>query len=120
MKVILPVEYDSMQTEICQSFGRAPYFLIFETNTSSSKFILNQAASSPGGAGIKASQTIVDSGAEAVIVPRIGQNASDVLTSAGIKVYQSQSNNILENISLLKEGNLPLLENAHPGFHRRG
>lgn len=119
MKVVLPVESNSMQTEICQSFGRAPYFLIYDTNINSGEFISNEAVASPGGAGIKAAQTIVDSKAEAVVVPRLGEKAANVLNAAGIKLYKSISANIVENVNLLMAGNLAILDSIHPGFHGR-
>ncbi len=118
MKIILPVDNKSMQAEISQSFGRAPYFLMYDLNKNVEAFIANTAASSPGGAGIKASQIIVDSGAQAVIVPRLGQNAYNVLQTGNIEVYKSIGNSIVENINLYKNKQLSILENVHPGFHR--
>ena len=53
-----------MQTDICESFGRAPYYLIYDTEKDEATFIDNSAATSTGGAGIKAAQVIVDSGAK--------------------------------------------------------
>ncbi len=118
MKIVLPVDTNSMQTEICQSFGRAPYFLLYDTEKNIDVFISNTAAQSPGGAGIKAAQIIIDSGANAVLVPRLGQNACNVLKSAGIKVFKTISNGVVENINLYKNNKLSPLETVHPGFHR--
>lgn len=33
MKVAIPVDDQSMETKICVSFGRTPYFLIYDTET---------------------------------------------------------------------------------------
>lgn len=118
MKVVLPVENDSMQTEICQSFGRACCFLVYDLEKNAQVFVSNTAATAPGGAGIKAAQIVVDTGAKAVIVPRLGQNAYNVLESAGIKILKAINNNVVENINLYKNQKLLPLENVHPGFHR--
>ena len=51
MKIAIPVDDASMDTTICVSFGRAPYFLIYDTESKNAKFISNSAAASQGGAG---------------------------------------------------------------------
>lgn len=60
---------------------------------------------------------VVDQKADAVIVPRIGKNASDVLDLAGIKIYKSKTSDIMENIHGLEAGELEILTDIHPGFH---
>ena len=80
MKIAIPVDNASINTTICISFGRTPYFLIYDTETKEAVFLDNSAAASQGGAGIKAAQTIVDSKAEALITPRCGENAAEVLS----------------------------------------
>jgi predicted Fe-Mo cluster-binding NifX family protein len=83
-------------------------------------FLDNNAAASQGGAGIKAAQTISDSGAEAVITPRCGENAAQVFKAAGIKLYQSINQSVKDNIQAFKEGKLNPLEQIHPGLHQHG
>ncbi len=70
-------------------FGRAPYFMIYDTETKKSDFLDNSAAASTGGAGIKVAQAIVDSKANALLTPRCGENAADVLKAADIKIYKT-------------------------------
>ncbi|UWG95555.1 NifB/NifX family molybdenum-iron cluster-binding protein [Dehalobacter sp. DCM] len=120
MKIVIPVDNNSMDTTVCISFGRAPYFLIYETETEEKSFINNSAAASQGGAGIKAAQSIVDSGAEAIITPRCGENAAEVIKAAGIIMYRTINNSIQDNLQALKEGRLTLLDEIHAGFHQRG
>jgi predicted Fe-Mo cluster-binding NifX family protein len=80
----------------------------------------NSAAASQGGAGIKAAQNIVDHGAEAIISPRCGENAAEVLNAAEIKIYKSINNSIRDNIEAFKQGKLNLLHEIHPGLHQHG
>ena len=61
MKIAMPVDEKTMESSVCLSFGRTPYFLIYDTETNKSIFLDNSAATSQGGAGIKAAQTVVDS-----------------------------------------------------------
>ena len=56
MKIAIPVDEKSLESNVCVSFGRAPYYLIYDTETKESVFLDNSAAASTGGAGIKAAQ----------------------------------------------------------------
>jgi len=117
MKIAMPVDENSMETGVCMSFGRTPWFLIYDTVTEEKNFINNEASASQGGAGIKAAQTLVDSKVEAVLVPRCGQNAADVFNAANIKIYRTKSFVVNENIKAFLDGELPLLEEIHEGLH---
>jgi len=117
MKIALPVENKSIDGEICISFGRTPYFLIYDTETKDSIFLDNAAAASQGGAGIKAAQTLVDSEVEALVTPRCGENAAQVLQAADIKIFKSIYKSTKENIDAFLGGKLPLLNEIHAGFH---
>ena len=119
MKIALPVEIESMDTEICPSFGRTPFFLIYETESCSSQFINNSAADSPGGAGIKAAQLIIDQGVDVLLAPRCGKNAAEVFIPAGIKIYKTVSALAADNLKAFSAGQLNALEEFHEGFHGR-
>lgn len=120
MKIAIPVNDKYMEAGVCQSFGRAPYFLIYDTESKESAFLVNDAAASRGGAGIKAAQTIVDNKAIALFTPRCGENAAEVLGTAGIKLYKTINDSIEDNIKAFMEDKLPLLEEIHSGFHNHG
>lgn len=113
----IPVDKNSMNGSISTHFGRTEYFLIYDTENNKSKFIDNSAASSSGGAGIKAAQIVVDNNVDTLISPRLGQNAYDVINSQNIKIYQSINGSIEDNIKALSEGKLSLLNDIHEGFH---
>jgi len=117
MKIAIPVNDKSMETSVCQSFGRTPYFLIYDVESKDSFFIDNSGIASQGGAGIKAAQVIVDNGATALLTPRCGENAADVLNVAGVKIYKSIGESIQESISSYINGELLVLSDIHPGFH---
>jgi len=120
MKIAIPVNDKSMETSVCQSFGRTPYFLIYDTESKESLFIDNSAAASQGGAGIKAAQTIVDNNVSAVLTPRCGENAAEVIKAASIKIYKTFNDSVMDNIDALNNGKLSLLADIHPGFHGHG
>lgn len=120
MKILIPVEKKSIDGEVCKSFGRAPFFLVYDTETKVSSFIKNNAADSRGGAGIKAAQLVVDNKVDGLITPRCGQNAADVINAANIKIYKTINNSIKDNIEEFLENKLEILGDIHPGFHEYG
>lgn len=120
MKITIPMNEQTLESGVCPSFGRAPYFLLYDTDTNESKWILNSVAESAGGAGIAAAQLLADSGADALITPRCGENAEKVLNGAEIKVYRSTDGTAQENLDALIKGKLSSLSEFHPGFHGHG
>ncbi len=120
MIIAVPIDDQSPENTVCVSFGRAPYFLIYDAESGERSIIHNSAASSQGGAGIKAAQTVVDSKAEVILTPRCGENAAKVLKAAGIQMYKTNGDSIKENINAFREGKLSLLEDIHPGLHGQG
>ena len=120
MKIALPVNDTTQKTTICQSFGRAPFFLVYDSETEEKTYITNDATTNQGGAGIKAAQNVVDSQAEVILTPRCGENAAQVIQAAGIKLYKTINDSVQDNITAFNAGRLKLLEEVHAGFNGRG
>lgn len=120
MIIAIPADEKSIKGNVCVSFGRAPYFMFYDTEKNESNFINNSAADSQGGAGVKAAQLIVDNHADVLITPRCGDNAAEVLKTAYITIYKSKNNSIEDNLKNFKEEKLNLLTEIHSGFHGHG
>lgn len=120
MKIAIPVDEKDIRSNVCVSFGRTPYFLFYDTQSKESVFLDNSAATSTGGAGIKAAQVIVDNKVNVLLTPRCGENAADLLKAANINIFKTINASIKENIEAYISGNLPLLEEIHVGFHGHG
>ncbi|MDI9472740.1 MAG: dinitrogenase iron-molybdenum cofactor biosynthesis protein [Tissierellia bacterium] len=120
MKIVIPTEIKTLDANVCPSFGRAPYFLIYDTQTKESVYLDNTAAASAGGAGIKAAQIVLDSKAEVLLAPRLGENAAQVLIEAEIKILKTKDGTIKENIDAFLSDELAPLQEIHAGFHRHG
>lgn len=118
MRIAIPVEEN--EKEICPSFGRTPLFYLYDTETKEGVSVENEAIHAPGGAGIKAAQTILDAKANVVLVPRCGENAAKVLEAGGVKLYESVGLSVAENIQAYLDGKLSVLTDIHPGFHGHG
>ena len=120
MKIAIPVTANNIDSEVCTSFGRTEFFLIYNTNDQSNYFLDNSAAASQGGAGIKAAQILVDEHVDVLITPRCGENAASVLLEANIAIYKAAGNNLKDNISACEQGKLEMLNEIHPGLHNHG
>jgi predicted Fe-Mo cluster-binding NifX family protein len=73
------------------SFGRAPYFLIIDTENDNIEVMKNSAATTGQGAGIAAAQAVTDKKVDAVLTGYTGPNAYNALHAAGIKVFEGVS-----------------------------
>ncbi len=120
MKIAIPVDDKTVETSVCQSFGRTPYFLIYDTESKQSTFLDNTAAASQGGAGIKAAQAIVDNHADVLLTPRCGENAAEVIKAANISMYKTVNTTAMDNIDAFSSGKLASLTDIHAGFHNHG
>ena len=120
MKIAIPVDDKKMETGVCISFGRAPYFMFYDTETKNSSFLFNSAAEIQGGAGIKAAQSIVDNKADVLLTPRCGQNAAEVLQAANIKIFKTLGTSVMENVKNFAAGKLAVLSEIHAGLHNHG
>jgi predicted Fe-Mo cluster-binding NifX family protein len=120
MKIAIPADENNLEIEVCMSFGRAPYFYIYDTSTKTGEFIVNEAAISPGGAGVKAAQIIVDNHADILITPRCGENAAEVFSATKLQIYKSTSGSIQDNLNAYRDNKLDVLNKFHAGFHGIG
>ncbi|MEF9852998.1 MAG: NifB/NifX family molybdenum-iron cluster-binding protein [Hydrogenoanaerobacterium sp.] len=117
MKIAIPVDENSLESAVCVSFGRAPYFMLYDTESKEAIFHKNAAAEAEGGAGLKAAQFIVDSKADVLLTVRCGQNAADVLNAADIKTYKTIKKGAEENIVDFEAEKLAVMTQFHAGFH---
>jgi predicted Fe-Mo cluster-binding NifX family protein len=102
MKICITTTGKNLNSSIDQVFGRCSYFLLVDSKTQEFKAITNKAKESERGAGIAASQTVVDLKAEAVICNKIGPNAQMVLEKSGIKIISGISGTAKDALSKFK------------------
>ncbi|MBE9536149.1 MAG: NifB/NifX family molybdenum-iron cluster-binding protein [Proteobacteria bacterium] len=91
MKLCITSSGKDMDSKVDERFGRAPYFLIIDTDTIEFKTVKNSALLLGRGAGVSAAQIISDNGAEALLTGIVGPNAFAALRSAKIKIYEGVS-----------------------------
>ncbi len=66
-------------------FGRCEYFQIHDTNTGEIKILENEGESASGGAGIAASNQLINQNVDIIITGNLGPNAFGIIVKEGIK-----------------------------------
>jgi predicted Fe-Mo cluster-binding NifX family protein len=98
-------------------FGRAPYFIIVDSDTMAFKAISNSASEAMHGAGIQAAQTILKNMVNVVITGNVGPNAFQALSSAGIEIVTGATGTIQDVVEKYKRGELNETKNPTVGGH---
>jgi len=118
VKIAITSKGDNLESELDLRFGRCQYFIIVDDNDLQSfKAVANDAMSSGGGAGIKAAQTVINEGVEAVISGNYGPNAFDALSSGGVKLYTADVPTVKDAVEAIGSGKARLLESASAAAH---
>jgi predicted Fe-Mo cluster-binding NifX family protein len=84
MIVLISALQDSLDSPICERFGRSPYFIKVNTETLEWEAFQNPAVQSPGGAGVASAQLALDHKVDMVMSGDFGPNAVRGLSAAGI------------------------------------
>jgi predicted Fe-Mo cluster-binding NifX family protein len=87
MKICITPQGATPDAKVEERFGRAPYFILMDSETESFEAVANPFADGAGGVGPKAAQLIIDRKAGALISGLLGGNARAVLESAGVSLY---------------------------------
>lgn len=123
MKVAVSASGEGAGAPVDQRFGRCAYFVFVDSETGETASRANDAVAAGHGAGVQAAQSVVQQGAEAVISGRVGPNAYQVLSAAGVAVYQSSGQTVASAVEALKAGELVEVTGptgpAHAGSRRR-
>jgi len=106
MKVCVTASEKSLEAPVDPLFGRCRYFLIVDGETMKFDAVDNEGAISAHGAGIRAAQTVINQGVEAIITGNIGPNAYQVLATAGMKVITGTTGTVREAVERYMRGEL--------------
>lgn len=85
MKICISSTGPDKNSAVDPRFGRCQYFAIYDAEKFD--FVKNEAWQAPRGAGIAATQQLVDLGCQVLITGNVGPNAFYALQAAGIKVF---------------------------------
>ncbi len=118
MKIVLTTSSTTLDGHLDKRFGRAPGFLIYDTEQQSCEFVDNeQNLNAAQGAGIQAAQNIISTGAKHLITGFCGPKAFKVLQSAGVKIYDTDAVSLKECIERFNSGSLMEINSANAESH---
>jgi predicted Fe-Mo cluster-binding NifX family protein len=123
MKIVVSATDKTIEAVMDQRFGRAPWFVLIDSETGEWSAHGNAATESGHGAGIEASRAVAGLGAEVVITGDVGPNAHRTLEAAQIPVYSARRMTVSEAVKAWSDGALPQLsgptEAGHSGMRAR-
>ena len=106
MKVVISATGKDIESNIDARFGRAPFFLIVDTNTNEEKVMANTSRERESGVGVTVGNIVAREGVDAVITSDIGPIAFETFEQCGIKIYQANGK-IKDAIQQFVKGKLP-------------
>lgn len=118
MKIAVSTLGSDLEAPVDPRFGRAPAFLIYDTEAGTFVMMENtKNLSAPQGAGIQSAQNVASVGARAVITGHTGPKAFQVLRAAGISVHPSEGTTVAQALEAYRAGKLPQMEEADVEGH---
>ena len=88
MKLCITAAGNDLSSATDSAFGRAPWFIIVDTDSGAVESVENTSVNASQGAGIAAAQTMADNNVQAVLSGRLGPKAQTALSAAGITMYE--------------------------------
>ncbi len=118
MKLAFTTSGDNLNAPIDSRFGRAPKYLIYDTDTKTFVVIDNsQNLNAAQGAGIQAAEAVARQDVNGLVTGHCGPNAFRVLSAAGIKIYSSTASTISEALDAFDAGSLASADSADVQGH---
>lgn len=105
MRIAVTTQGNDLNAEVDTRFGRAPNFLVVDTETQRFEVVKNdQSLDLPQGAGIQSAQNVLPHKPDVVLTGNCGPKAFRVLQAAGIKVVVGVKGTIGDAIKDFEEG----------------
>ncbi|EDU36549.1 NifB/NifX family molybdenum-iron cluster-binding protein [Clostridium sporogenes] len=117
MKIAISSTGKTMENLLDMRFGRCEYFQIHDTESKEVKILENEGRNASGGAGIVASNQLVDEKVDVIITGNFGPNAFEIIEKAGVKAYKCESISITLVIEKYNKGELEQINMSGPAYH---
>ena len=118
MKVAVTSQGADLTSEVDPRFGRARYFIVFDTDTGGfTPHDNTQNLNAVQGAGIQAAQAVVQLGAEAVLTGNVGPKAFATLQAGRVAVHPGATGTVRQALESLRSGRLPPAAKANVAGH---
>jgi predicted Fe-Mo cluster-binding NifX family protein len=114
MKIAVTSTGTDLDAEVDPRFGRAPYFLIVDSETFEFEVLDNKEnVNALKGAGIQAAGMVSKKGAEVLLTGFCGPNAFKAMNAAKIGVANNAGGTVREAVQAYLDGKLPLADSAN-------
>jgi len=118
MKIAISASGQELTSQVDPRFGRAAYFIIYDTEADSFEAVSNEAnAGASQGAGVQAAQTVANKKVDWVISGNMGPKAFMALKAAGMKIASWSDGTVKEAVRLVKDGKLKEISGSNVQGH---
>jgi predicted Fe-Mo cluster-binding NifX family protein len=117
MKVAVSAQAVRLDAAVDPRFGRAPLFVLIDTDSGVLTAIENGADASAQGAGVQAAAAISRAGAAVVLTGHCGPKAFAALSAAGIRVFTGAEGTVAGALARYRAGELVEARTADVGGH---
>lgn len=104
MKIVVTATGPSLDDMVEPRFGRAPWYVFVDTDTTEFEAVRNPNVAAGGGAGIQSAQLMSDYGVSHVLTGNCGPNAFQVFGAAGIQVVVGVSGTVRQAVEQFRTG----------------
>lgn len=123
MKVAVSAEGRDLDSQSSPVFGRCECFVVAELENGTiydSHALVNSAASQSSGAGTACAQLVGEEGVDVLITGSIGPKAHSALSQWNVRLYESESGTVRENIEMFAEDALEEVDSLTDRSRRGG
>jgi predicted Fe-Mo cluster-binding NifX family protein len=120
MKIAVSAQGPNLEAQVDPRFGRAPYFLLVDTETLGFDLVPNPASmQTPQGAGIQAAAMVARHRPAAVLTGNCGPKAFQTLQAAGIQVIVGVEGQVRDAVQKYQAGILKPARESNVASHWR-
>lgn len=118
MKIAVSAQGPDLESRVDPRFGRAAYFIIYNTDTSGFVALPNaENAGAAQGAGIQAAQLVANQSVNIVVSGNMGPKAFEALRAAGVKMVAWDNGTVAEAIEVIRSGEFRALGDPNVRGH---
>lgn len=117
MKIVISATGKINESLLDMRFGRCEYFQIHDTESGEVKILENKGQNSSAGAGIAASNQLIEEKVDVIITGNLGPNAFELIEKAGIKAYKCGNITISSVLEKYNDGKLEEIKISGPAHH---
>lgn len=118
MRIAVSARGSDLTSDVDPRFGRAAYFIIFDTEEESFSVISNgDNADATQGAGVQAAQQVARQAVDIVVSGNMGPKAFETLHAAGVKMVAWSDGTVADAIEMVRSGEYHTLDSANTRGH---